>query len=288
MRAKTVAAALTGAIASFIVLVAPSAHAASYGTGSYGSRLLQLVNEARTSNGLHALTLTGGTSTVAAGWTQHLAQQGALSHNPNLASQLESHGSSNWTIYGENVGEGAPTNPDQLFNAYMQSPEHRANILEARYRYVGVAVVFAGGYAWNTFDFVDQYAGSTTASATASTSTSTKTVTHTTTTTPTRHVTVTAPRPAVTTHKTVAVKKAVVRRVSAAAPQVRAIRSEQPAPVAANTMPQPLQVRPVAAASTGSGVAQPALRLAAALAIVLLLGALLTAARQRRVVPVFA
>ena len=285
MRVKTLTATILGAIASFVVLAAPSAHAATYSTSSYGSRLLQLVNQARSSNGLHTLTLASGTTTVAAGWTQHLAQQGALSHNPNLASQLESHGSPNWTIYGENVGQGAPTNPDQLFNAYMQSPEHRANILEARYRYVGVAVVFSGSYAWNTFDFVDQYGGSTT---TSSTTTTTKTVTHTTTTTPTRHVTVAAPRTTVTTHKTVAVKKPAVHRVVAPAPKVQAVRSEQPGPVAADTMPQPLTVHASAAVGTGSNLLQPALRLTAALAIVLLVGAMLTAARQRRPAPVFA
>ena len=286
MRVKTLAATILSAIAGFIVLAAPSAHAATYSTSSYGARLLQLVNQARSSNGLHTLTLASGTTTVAAGWTQHLAQQAALSHNPNLASQLESHGSPDWTIYGENVGQGAPTNPDQLFNAYMQSPEHRANILEGRYRYVGVAVVFAGGYAWNTFDFVDQYGGSTTTS-----STTTKTTTHTTTTTttkpttPTRHVSLPVQRPAATPHKTVTVKHAVVHH-AATAPRVEAVRSEQPAPATASTLAQPVSLH-APAVTTGSDLGKSAIRLAAALAIVLMVGAMLTAARQRRFAPAF-
>jgi hypothetical protein len=39
----------------------------------------------------------------------------------------------------------------------MHSPEHRANILTGEYRFVGVAVMFTGTHAWNTFDFVDVY-----------------------------------------------------------------------------------------------------------------------------------
>jgi hypothetical protein len=286
MRVKTLAATILGAIVSFLVVAAPSAHAASYSTSSYGSRLLQLVNQARSSNGLHTLTLASGTSTVAAGWTSHLANQGSLSHNPNLASQLESHGSPNWTIYGENVGQGAPTNPDQLFNAYMQSPEHRANILEARYRYVGVAVVFAGGYAWNTFDFVDQYGSTTTSTTTTKTTTHTATTTKTTSTTPTRHVSLPVQRPAAKPHKTVTAKRAVVHHAAPVAPHVEAVRSEQPAPATASTLAQPVNLH-AAAVTTGSGFGKAAIRLAAALAIVLMVGAMLTAARQRRFAPAF-
>jgi hypothetical protein len=43
----------------------------------------------------------------------------------------------------------------------MNSTEHRDNILNAKYRYTGVAVVLDGSTAWNTFDFVDTYHSST-------------------------------------------------------------------------------------------------------------------------------
>jgi len=85
-----------------------------------------------------------------------------LSHNPNLGSQLESHGSPNWTTYSENVAFGDTSSADAMFTNYMNSPEHRANILDSHVRYVGVGVVFSGGNAWNTLDFVDQYASTST------------------------------------------------------------------------------------------------------------------------------
>src|SRR3954451_14927982 len=156
-------AALLATIAGLFAMLAPSASAAGYTTSGYASRLLSLVNQARADNGLSALQFAGGTATVAANWTAHMASSRTLAHNPNLRSQLESHGSNNWTTYGENVGQGYTSSPDGLFRAYMQSPEHRANILTGAYRYVGVAVSFTGKLAWNTFDFVDAYGAPTVA-----------------------------------------------------------------------------------------------------------------------------
>src|SRR3954449_4239614 len=135
----------------------PSAHAASWTSASYASRLVQLVNQAREQNGLGSLTIASGTSEVAAEWTAHLDSTQSLSHNPDLRHQLETHGSPDWTSYGENVGQGPADDPDALFKAYMHSSEHRVNILSRAYRFTGVAVVLNGSTAWNTFDFVDTY-----------------------------------------------------------------------------------------------------------------------------------
>jgi len=149
---------LAAILAVTVAAVAPTtATAAPYSSSSYAARLLALVNAARQHQGLRPLTPAVGTTSVATAWTQHLADAGVLSHNPALAHQLATHGSSDWHTYGENVGEGSPGDPYDLFRAYMNSPEHRANILDEDYRYVGVAVTFGGGLAWNTFDFVDSY-----------------------------------------------------------------------------------------------------------------------------------
>ena len=170
---RTSVLALLALFAAGLALLAPSASAASYSTSSYASRLLSLVNATRADHGLGALRLADGTTAVAADWTAHMAGAQLLSHNPALRNQLETHGSSDWTTYGENVGQGFASDPDGLFRAYMQSPEHRANILTAGYRYVGVAVSFTGKTSWNTFDFVDTY-GTPAAAKTPST----KPVTH--------------------------------------------------------------------------------------------------------------
>jgi uncharacterized protein YkwD len=195
----TLASVALAGLASTAALAAPAAHAES-SPSAFGSRLAELINSARSDHGLAPLTVTSGTSTVAANWTSHLAAQRALSHNPDLGPQLESHGSPNWRSYGENVGDGPASSAQTLFNAYMNSPEHRANILGSSYRYLGVGVEFTGSTAWNTLDFVDQYGATT---HTASTSTTHASTTH---ASPTR-----------------VVRRATARRIAAALPARRRV-----------------------------------------------------------------
>src|SRR4051795_9157820 len=156
---RLVAGAALAVLLGGAALLGSSASAES-SPSAFGSRLVSLINQARADHGLKALTVASGTSSVAANWTNHLDQQQALSHNPALGHQLETHGSPDWTAYGENVGDGPTSSADTLFNAYMNSPEHRDNILGSAYRYLGIGVVFDHSTAWNTLDFVDQYAAS--------------------------------------------------------------------------------------------------------------------------------
>jgi hypothetical protein len=176
MRVRLTAGAIFIALLGVAAALAPPAAAEST-PSAFGSRLVTLINQARAQHGLRALTVASGTSTVAANWTSHMASAQALSHNPNLASQLESHGSPNWTTYSENVAFGDQSSADAMFTNYMNSSEHRANILDSSFRYLGVGVVFSGGNAWNTLDFVDQYnstSSSSSAPAPSHTTTSTK------------------------------------------------------------------------------------------------------------------
>jgi uncharacterized protein YkwD len=217
MRTKVIVTAALATVAGTLIVAAPSASAES-STSAFTSRLVTLVNEARSQHGLRPLSVASGTTVVASGWSSHMAASSTLAHNPNLQSQIESHGSPNWTTYGENVGEGPSSSADKLFTAYMNSPEHKANILGSGYRYIGIATVFSGSLAWNTMDFVDQY-GTTTRTVSAAPVRHTTTVTH--------HAA--APKPVA--HPVVrkpAAKPATPRRNltrhSVAAPQVHAVR----------------------------------------------------------------
>ena len=242
MRARLSAVLALGMLLGVAALLAPSAGAES-SPSAYSSRLVSLINQARAEHGLRALTVTSGTSTVAATWTNHLDSQQALSHNPDLGHQLETHGSPNWTSYGENVGDGPTSSADTLFQAYMNSPEHRDNILGSAYRFLGVGVVFDHSTAWNTLDFVDQYSGSTTTTSHPRTTTTHSTPKPAATTAPVRHhVRVSRPAPA----RPVAVPAKTPHRT-----QVRAVASK--APVAGH------------AAAVAVAAAAPPVRLAAAL-----------------------
>jgi uncharacterized protein YkwD len=123
----------------------------------YEAALAMKINNVRRANGLRALVVVPGATDVARRWAWRLAGVQALSHNPNLVSAIAHAGSSAWTEIAENVGEGSASDPTSLFNAYMASPPHKANILDPQARYLGVGVVERNGLAWNTLDFTNAY-----------------------------------------------------------------------------------------------------------------------------------
>jgi hypothetical protein len=151
-------------LTSFLVPLAATSTAEAAATtvnavrlNGYEAALIADINRTRGSHGLRALVVVAGATDVARRWSWHLAGAQALSHNPSLVSNLESAGSSAWTMISENVGTASASNPGALFTAYMNSAPHRANILDPGARYVGVGVVQRGTAAWNTLDFTNAY-----------------------------------------------------------------------------------------------------------------------------------
>jgi uncharacterized protein YkwD len=160
-------AAQTGAASNRVASHTVARHVASRATvtpgvhlNSFEARLVVDMNRVRRGHHLAPLTVVPGTTDVARHWSWKLARAQALSHNPALVPKLERHGSSQWTEIEENVGYGPVTSPDVLFEAYMHSAPHRANILGKHVSEVGIGVVQRGSYAWNTVDFVNQYSSS--------------------------------------------------------------------------------------------------------------------------------
>lgn len=109
-------------------VMAPSASAGSHENGA-----LALLNAERAAAGLAPVSMHSDLADDALAWSQHLFNQGSLSHNPNLSSVT-----SNWDKLGENVGVG--TSIEALHAAFMNSSGHRGNIL-GDYDSVGIAVV---------------------------------------------------------------------------------------------------------------------------------------------------
>src|SRR6185437_13895215 len=87
-------AAATVTIGSSLALVGAT-HALA---GSSDYTFLSDVNSSRASHGLKPLTMVSGLPSLATNWSQHMASQGTISHNPNLSSQ-----GGNWQEIGENV-----------------------------------------------------------------------------------------------------------------------------------------------------------------------------------------
>lgn len=112
------------------------------------TRLAELVNQERASRGLNRLTVGEPLSDVARRHSANMAAQGRLFHNPSLSSQV-----SNWTILGENVGQGGTVR--RIHQGFMTSGTHRDQILRPGYRRLGVGVVARNGTLWVTEVFAD-------------------------------------------------------------------------------------------------------------------------------------
>jgi uncharacterized protein YkwD len=131
------------------VAVAATTGAAAFADSSYQmeSEFVAKMNAAREANGLRPYTVYGDLTSIARDHSQQMAQRQTLYHNPDLTSEVQ-----NWQSVGENVGEGGSVS--DIHNAFMQSPEHRANILDHGFTQVGVGVaVDRNGVIWVTEDF---------------------------------------------------------------------------------------------------------------------------------------
>ncbi|HET7530684.1 MAG TPA: CAP domain-containing protein [Mycobacteriales bacterium] len=156
--------ALALAAGATTAAVAPAAALASaYG---YEAQFVADMNAARQANGLAPYAVAYDLTSVARGHSEQMASQQSLYHNPGLTSQVQ-----NWRAVGENVGEG-PTVSD-IHNAFMNSPEHRANILDHDFTQVGVGVsVDKNGIIWVTEDFRQPMSSSTPTSTSSGSSSS--------------------------------------------------------------------------------------------------------------------
>lgn len=114
----------------------------------YEIRVAELVNEIREENGLKKLTLNSELSDVARLKSQDMLENNYFSHtSPTYGSpydMMTKYGIE-YTFAGENLARGQKT-PEQVVNAWMNSPGHRKNILSERYTQIGVGYVANGNY----------------------------------------------------------------------------------------------------------------------------------------------
>ncbi|HEX6489652.1 MAG TPA: CAP domain-containing protein [Candidatus Dormibacteraeota bacterium] len=117
--------------------------------GSYQQRL---INEDRAANGLAPLTWSSCLAGVAAQNAGRMAGQGYVSHANGISADL---GCGLGGFAGENLGYWTGGVNDVQLNAmFMNSSEHRANILNSTFRYVGTAWATApNGTAYLAVEF---------------------------------------------------------------------------------------------------------------------------------------
>ncbi len=110
--------------------------------------MVQRINAARNLRGDAALRLDRELSRVARVHSRAMISRNSVYHSPQqvLARRL-----TNWNVLGENVGAGGSILA--LHKAFMDSPDHRGNVLYDPFRHVGVGVVRSGGRMWVTVLF---------------------------------------------------------------------------------------------------------------------------------------
>ena len=116
---------------------------------SYENEVIRLVNEQRAQHGLAALSANWELSRVARYKSQDMVDNRYFSHtSPTYGSpfqMMKAFGISYRTA-GENIAHGQRT-PQAVVTAWMNSSGHRANILNASYKQIGVGYV-ANGHYW--------------------------------------------------------------------------------------------------------------------------------------------
>lgn len=111
-----------------------------------------LINQDRVSHGLRPLIWSSCLASIAYSNAVRMANQGYISHTNGATRDL---GCGLGYHAGENVGWHSPgINDTWANNAFMNSPEHRANILSSYYHYVATYwVMGSGGKAYIAVEF---------------------------------------------------------------------------------------------------------------------------------------
>ena len=147
------------------MFVTPILHAAAPGAfgaansgpaqiGNAESILLDAANRDRAAHGLQPLQWDAALANSARLHAQQMAQRNALSHKfPGEASMKERamQAGARFSLIAENVAEG-PTAAG-LHTQWMNSPPHRANLLDKDLNSVGIAVVQRGNILFAVEDF---------------------------------------------------------------------------------------------------------------------------------------
>lgn len=146
--AALAAAAFTGA-AGAVHLDRPVQGSSSVSAGiqssSAASEVVRLTNSARSQNSYAALVEDGALSEAAAVRAREIAR--SFSHTRPSGASFSSALSESGVSYlraGENIASGQKS-ASEVVNAWMNSPGHRANILNSSYSRIGSASVNING-----------------------------------------------------------------------------------------------------------------------------------------------
>ncbi|WP_174530929.1 CAP domain-containing protein, partial [Micromonospora maritima] len=127
---------------------------ASGGLSAELQQVVTLVNQERAKAGCKALSVDSKLTLAAQRHSQDQADHKKMSHDgsdgSDVGDRLDRAGYA-WRAYGENVAWNQQS-PAAVMDAWMNSPGHRANILNCSFTEIGVGVARSNGPYW-TQDF---------------------------------------------------------------------------------------------------------------------------------------
>ncbi|QTL99467.1 hypothetical protein GM661_16695 [Iocasia frigidifontis] len=115
--------------------------------GTKEKEMIDIINEIRQERGLNPLEVDNRLVYVARKKAQDMVDNNYFDHqSPNYGSPFEMIKSQkiNYSLAGENLAGAATIN--KAVDSLMSSPEHRGNILKARYDKVGIGIIEDGPY----------------------------------------------------------------------------------------------------------------------------------------------
>jgi uncharacterized protein YkwD len=114
------------------------------GTSSFVQQVVDLTNQFRTSKGLAPLTLNSKLTAAAQNHSQDMAISDFFDHkgtDGSSAGDRASKAGYDWREMAENIAAGQKT-PAEVVKAWINSPGHRENILNANVKEIGVGYFF--------------------------------------------------------------------------------------------------------------------------------------------------
>ncbi|MFE5659723.1 CAP domain-containing protein [Streptomyces sp. NPDC056517] len=120
------------------------------GQSSEADQVIALVNAERAKAGCGPLSANATLTRAAQGHSDDMAARDFFDHtNPDGAGPGERVTAAGypWSTYGENIAMGQ-SSPEQVMESWMNSPGHRANILNCDFKEIGVGIHSQGGPYW--------------------------------------------------------------------------------------------------------------------------------------------
>ncbi|MFD3663636.1 CAP domain-containing protein [Streptomyces sp. NPDC058659] len=120
------------------------------GQSSAADQVVALVNAERAKAGCGPLSVNSTLTRAAQGHSEDMAARDFFDHtNPDGDGPGERVTAAGypWSTYGENIAMGQST-PEQVMDSWMNSPGHRANILNCSFKEIGIGIHSEGGPYW--------------------------------------------------------------------------------------------------------------------------------------------